>query len=144
MGTVALFSIIGVTAIVKKGNKKPNAKTAPAKEIAAAQTPVISIPASPKIVPISVDAAAANRPAVSPKDDFPNIDRIFQLFTTGPTKLPIVETVHYSSSVPWLKGRPAWIADYASHYNTSRHFIARSLNGKPDYFSQKVVGREQI
>ena len=40
--------------------------------------------------------------------------------------------------MPWLKGRPAWIADYAAYYNTSRHFIARSLNGKPDYFSQKV------
>ena len=139
MGTVALFSIIGITAIVKKGNKKPNAKAVPVKEIAVAKTPVISIPASPKIVPVSVDTAAVNRPAVSSKDDFPNIDRIFQLFTTGPSKLPIVETVHYSSSVPWLKGRPAWIADYASHYNTSRHFIARSLNNRPDYFSQKVV-----
>ncbi|HSX03697.1 MAG TPA: L,D-transpeptidase [Rhabdochlamydiaceae bacterium] len=72
------------------------------------------------------------------KDDFPNIDRIFQLFTNGPMKLPIVETVTYSTNVSWLKGRPAWIADYANHYNTSRHFIARSLNGKPDYFTQKV------
>jgi len=53
--------------------------------------------------------------------------------------LPIVETVNYTSSVSWLKGRPAWVADYATHYGTSRHFIARSLNGKLDYFSQKVV-----
>ncbi len=75
---------------------------------------------------------------VSLKEDFPNIDRIFQLFTTGASKLPIVETLNYSSSVPWLKGRPAWIADYATYYATSRHFIARSLNGKADYFSQKV------
>lgn len=72
------------------------------------------------------------------QDDFPNIDRIYQLFTTGPTKLPIVETISYSSSVPWLKGRPAWVADYAAYYGTSRHFIARSLNGKADYLSQKV------
>ncbi len=80
------------------------------------------------------------RPTLPLKDDFPNIDRIFQLFAThSSTKLPIVETINYSSSVPWLKGRPAWIADYATYYNTSRHFIARSLNGRPDYFSQKVA-----
>ena len=53
-------------------------------------------------------------------------------------KESIPETVSFTSRVPWLKGRPAWIADYASHYQTSRHFIARSLNHKPDYFTQKV------
>ena len=78
------------------------------------------------------------RPEGALKDDFPNIDRIFQLYSTGPSRLPIVETITYSSSVPWLKGRPAWIADYATYFNTSRHFIARSLNGRADYFSQKV------
>ncbi|MFI5334221.1 MAG: L,D-transpeptidase [Chlamydiales bacterium] len=75
----------------------------------------------------------------APALDFPNIDRTFQLFTTGPTKLPIVETVTYSTTVPWLKGRPAWLADYATYFATSRHFIARSLNGTPDYFTQKVT-----
>ena len=68
----------------------------------------------------------------------PQVDRISQLFTTGPNKLPIVETITYSSQVPWLKGRPAWVGDYAVNYATSRHFIARSLNGKADYFTQKV------
>lgn len=67
------------------------------------------------------------------------VDRIRELFSTGNNKLPIVETVKYTSRVPWLKGRPAWITDYASHYGTSRHFIARSLNGRPDYFTQKVA-----
>lgn len=62
------------------------------------------------------------------KEDFPNIDRIFQLFTSGPMKLPIVETVTYSTNVPWLKGRPAWVADYANYYNTSRHFRASLLD----------------
>ncbi len=94
------------------------------------------------LVSSSAPAPVSMSPIVSigseKKEDFPQIDRIYQLFTTGPTKLPIVETISYSSSVPWLKGRPAWVADYASHYGTSRHFIARSLNGKPDYFSQKV------
>ncbi len=88
--------------------------------------------------PLDTEAPLA-RPTLSSKEDFPSIDRIFQLFSTGPSKLPIVETVNYSSSVPWLKGRPAWVSDYATHFNTSRHFIARSLNGKPDYFSQKVI-----
>jgi hypothetical protein len=68
----------------------------------------------------------------------PKIDRMNQLFTTGSAKFPIVETVSFSSKVNWLEGRLAWIADYASHFKTSRHFIARSLNGKPDYFSQQV------
>ena len=77
--------------------------------------------------------------AVEPRDDFPECDRIFQLFSTGLNKLPIVETITYTSNVAWLKGRPAWVADYANYYNTSRHFIARSLNGKADYLSQKVV-----
>lgn len=71
-------------------------------------------------------------------DDFPNVDRLYQLFTLGGSKLPIVETVSYSPNVTWLQGRPAWIADYASYFNTSRHFIARSLNGKPDYINQNV------
>lgn len=66
------------------------------------------------------------------------VDRIHQLFTTGKNKLPIVETVSYSPRVDWLEGRAAWIADYASFYGTSRHFIARSLNRKADYFTQKV------
>jgi len=73
------------------------------------------------------------------QDDGEQADRIYQLFSLGPNKLPIVETIAYSSRVPWLKGRPAWIADYAAHYKTSRHFIARGLNGKLDYATQKVA-----
>lgn len=66
-------------------------------------------------------------------------DKIRLFFSKGMDKLPIVETITYTSRVDWLKGRPAWIADYASQYETSRHFIARSLNGKPDYLTQKVA-----
>lgn len=79
------------------------------------------------------------RPLPSEKVKLAEIDRVRSLFTKGGDKLPIVETVTYTSRVPWLKGRPAWIADYASHYATSRHFIARSLNGKTDYITQKVA-----
>lgn len=164
IGSVALFSIIGIAAVAKKSSKQPPVLSAPIK---VAETPVIAVPVSmkPAVVHVSHDLkkvdskekkkkgkerlaasipftevlpAAFPQKAHSSKEDLPNIDRIFQLFSTGSSKLPIVETVNYSSSAPWLKGRPAWISDYATYYNTSRHFIARSMNGKPDYFSQKV------
>ena len=96
-------------------------------------------PSSSEILPVKVELKNKVQGSSFQELDLPKIDRIFQLFTTGSTKLPIVETIEYSSSVPWLKGRPAWIADYAVYYNTSKHFIARSLNGSTDYFSQKVI-----
>lgn len=70
--------------------------------------------------------------------ELPDADRLEELFSVTGPKLPIVETITYKSRVPWLKGRPAWLSDYASHYETSRHFIARSLNGKADYFKQDI------
>ena len=68
-----------------------------------------------------------------------NADRIRELFNTDGPKLPIVETITYKSRVDWQKGRPAWLSDYARHYQTSRHFIARSLNGNPEYFKQEIA-----
>ncbi len=70
--------------------------------------------------------------------ELPFADRIDELFRTTDPKLAIVQTLKYKSRVPWLKGRPAWISDYAAHYSTSRHFIARSLNKKADYFKQDI------
>ncbi len=69
----------------------------------------------------------------------PHSDRIAELFDRGESKLPIVETLTYRSQVSWLKGRPAWLSDYAKHYGTSRHFIARSLTGKIDYFKKDIA-----
>ena len=66
------------------------------------------------------------------------VDIIEKLFTLDSTKLPIVETITYTMRVPWLSDRPAWLTDYAAHYETTRHFIARSLNKKADYFTQNV------
>lgn len=160
IGAVVLFTIIGGAAYLKRPASSPAASVK--KEAARnpvqptssplTETSVVAVPAKPlpqkeAVQPsrAEVKKAAAETAATVPvtvpqssHDDFPIIDRVFQLFTTGPSKLPIVETINYASSVPWLKGRPAWVADYAAHYNTSRHFIARSLNGKADYFSQKV------
>jgi len=72
------------------------------------------------------------------EDNLPEVDILDRLFVTDSSRLPIVETVVYTSRAYWIKGRPAWIADYAAHYSTTRHFIARSLNKKADYFTQKV------
>lgn len=138
-GSLGLFCLIGTAAGIKK-IKNAKAPSSVALSTSAVATPI----SSPQQWIVNTKGAPpdASPPLSLPvqgQDDFPQIDRIHQLFTKGPTKLPIVETITYSSSVPWLKGRPAWIADYAQHYGTSRHFIARSLNGKSDYFSQKIV-----
>lgn len=158
IGAVALFLIIGAAAYLKRpvsisaASVKTEASQSPSVQTISptlAETAVVAVPAKPLVhkeagrAEVKKAASEAAAPVFlstphSAHDDFPIIDRVFQLFTTGPSKLPIVETITYTSSVPWLKGRPAWVADYAAHYNTSRHFIARSLNGKTDYFSQKV------
>jgi hypothetical protein len=70
--------------------------------------------------------------------ELPEADRIEELFVKD-SKLPIVETITYKSRVNWQKGRPAWLSDYAAHFETSRHFIARSLNGKADYLKQDLL-----
>lgn len=76
---------------------------------------------------------------IVPPPPLPEANRIQELFNTTGKKLPFVETITYKSRVAWQKGRPAWLSDYASYYGTSRHFIARSLNGGPDYFKQDVA-----
>ncbi len=156
IGAVALFAVIGVTAYLRKsGSSSVNAtegvafrpiqpSAAPAPETAVLAMPAKVVQQKEVVNPVGAEIKKAppstigNSQLQSLQDDFPIIDRVFQLYTTGASKLPIVETITYTSSVPWLKGRPAWVADYAAHYNTSRHFIARSLNGKADYFSQKI------
>ncbi len=140
IGAVVLFSGIGVMAVSKGRTAKKVVENYSNQASAESSVPLKTL-ANPEPVEKLSPKVVAKEGKVKPieGDDLPNIDRIFQLFTTtGSSKLPIVETVEYSSSVSWLKGRPAWISDYAVYYNTSKHFIARSLNGGPDYFSQKV------
>lgn len=150
IGSVCLFAAIGVVAFIKKNptssiSSRSQAKPKPSQEpLVVPHTPPASAAALAKAASTDdTQKPAAQKTAVqsavdSAKDEFPQVDRIQQLFSTKGCKLPIVDTVTYNSRVEWLKGRPAWIADYAVHYSTSRHFIARSLNNKPDYFSQKV------
>lgn len=78
------------------------------------------------------------------EQELPDADRAREFFNVSEPKLPIVETIVYTSKVPWVKGRPAWIADYASHYNTSRYFISRSLSGIRDYFMHSIVNGDRF
>jgi hypothetical protein len=96
---------------------------------------VVEIPLGTAVAPIPLKIEQPT--SFKAKEEAPEVNRIDQFFSLE-NPLPIVETVSFTSRVPWLKDRPAWIADYASHYQTSRHFIARGLNKKVDYFNQKV------
>ncbi len=128
IGTVLLFGAIGIAGWFKNRPAELAFQMAP-------QVPpaVQEIPLGTSQNPLPIQVKKEEIASV------PEVNRIYQLFAVDSSdKLPIVETVSFTSRVPWLKDRPAWIADYASHYQTSRHFIARSLNKANDYFTQKV------
>ncbi|MES2273330.1 MAG: L,D-transpeptidase [Chlamydiota bacterium] len=152
IATVVLFTVIGLTGWFKR-ESKPIRDLGTVEEIPLTPPIAVSIPPAqnnspPRPDPVIAKPVKIEKPVSAPvlpptpnlpaAVTLPNVDRIYQLFALDSSKLPIVETVSYTSRVPWLKGRPAWIADYASHYATSRHFIARSLNKKLDYLTQKV------
>lgn len=138
--TILLFGAIGIAALVK------NKKAEPASTITF-QIPdeveldhhiqAVAVPAKPSSKAIETSAYSYEVPAPFEKN-LPDVDRIQEFFNKTEPKLPIVETITYKSNVTWQKGRPAWLSDYANYYQTSRHFIARSLNGKPDYIKQDV------
>lgn len=163
IGSVVVFVMIASLALLKKSKRNEEGITCVAKpqtiqeisieqELLPASIPVKEkLPVKEKppvkekvavIPPPSAPEAVAVKEVASSEEhkeeNLPQDDKIDQLFATDSSKLPLVETITYSSRVPWLSGRPAWLADYASHFETSRHFIARSLNRKADYFTQKV------
>lgn len=134
--TLLLFGIIGTMALFKKGST-PSHDSTPVQvpfEVELDQDIQMVTPAPAQRNPV----IASEKEQTVATVDLPDADRIEELFNKG-SNLPIVETVTYKSHVPWQKGRPAWLSDYAGHYNTSRHFIARSLNGKPDYLKQELA-----
>lgn len=92
--------------------------------------------ASPKSEPL---VASTSQPS---QGSLPTANRISELFNTGEPKLPIVETVTYSSRAPWLKGRSAWLVDYADQYNTPRSFVCKSLSGQ--YTTTNVSNGDQF
>lgn len=146
---ITLFGIIGVIALFKG---KPGSYVS--KEIAETPFVVVELDKETQLIEaVSVrtpsyetesllaevqEKASTTSSQKSPTIVLPQADRIEELFDKQGSKLPIVETISYKSHVPWQKGRPAWLSDYASHYSTSRHFIARSLNGRADYLNQEL------
>lgn len=157
-----LFGLIGIIALFKNSPDSPASSEftptlAPLeieldKEIQVITPAVPVTPSVPSTIVVmnsaenSAENASAEDVGVKKKElelpapvvDLPEGNRIEELFNKQEPKLPIVETITYKSHVTWQKGRPAWLSDYASHYNTSKHFIARSLNGKPDYWKQEL------
>ncbi len=133
IGTLLVFASIGAVALLKKERSEPSL------EERVARVEEVPLPQAPQpLKPAEIPMAQPVLEVKSVDETLPEADRIGRLFALDSSKLPIVETVSYTSRVPWMKGRPAWIADYATFYSTSRHFIARSLNRKADYFTQKV------
>lgn len=150
-----LFGVIFVLAFFKEEKKEalpPAAvKTAvkvvtktPTEVPLTLESPLPPRPAPPSTVAKAPPASAKSKePLVSSTVDskramMPDEDRVEELFKKGGSPFKFIETITYKSRVPWQKGRPAWLSDYASYYETSRHFIARSLNGKSDYFKQDI------
>lgn len=150
---IVLFCIIGIIALFKGGSSDKPATT----ELASSQAPLeveldgeIQEIAPALVLSEAAATATTTITATTPtqtaqsakhatlKTEIPHADRINELFNKQEPRLSIVETIAYKSHVPWQKGRPAWLSDYAAYYNTSRHFIARSLNGRPDYLKQEL------
>lgn len=145
---LVLFGTIGVAAIFKKGKAKTSSpQGVVVKTVAPKVTQPIEIeiekeePVVITVAPVvkKIDPTPIIVREVIPQKPLPEANRIEEFFNRNDPKLPIVETLTYKSRVDWQKGRPAWLSDYASQYATSRHFIARSLNGKTDYFKQDIA-----
>jgi hypothetical protein len=142
--TVGLFVLVGMVGVIKKNTAHKTQETVLLNVQEEVRTPTPDVPAfavetiTYAPVPVTKETQVIQQEPVSENTRPAEVDRISRLFTTAANKLPFVETVSYKSRVGWLQGRPAWIADYASYYATSRHFIARSLNGNRDYYTQKV------
>lgn len=142
---VSLFVVIGAMGVIKKNKaSKVDETIAVVSSDNKTEEPLPYMLAPITYEPVEVKKEAPTPPQVvemTVKDSEEldvDVNRVERLFALDNTKLPIVETVAYKSRTSWLPGRPAWIADYASYFGTSRHFIARSLNGKRDYYTQKV------
>jgi len=154
---ILLFSVIAIAALVKSGSKSSTNinqnVTDSSPEISEIlelgneiRTVAYEAPAQlkkneqPLVTPVATSLATLSTPpSENLNKPLPVADRINEFFNKVDPKFPIVQTITYKSRVSWQKGRPAWLSDYASHYSTSRHFIARSLNGKADYLKQDVA-----
>jgi len=141
--TIVLFGAIGLVYVMKGEKKESDLKIVEAAPFEIELDKEVQLLAEelplPKTTKESQDFFSDEKVAERRTQCQPEVDRINELFNIVEPKLPIVETIVYHSRVDWQKGRPAWLSDYANYYKTSRHFIARSLNGKPDYLKQDVA-----
>ncbi len=131
-GQVKTFEGEPIEVDLKKLNSTKNAL--PSSSLAAAQ------PASKTNYskPQATSSNEAKTTAASTSTDLlPDVDRIDLLFQKN-SPLPICETIRYKARVPWKFGKPAWLIDYATHYNTPVDFIVRSVNGRADYTSKTI------
>ncbi|MBT3393521.1 MAG: L,D-transpeptidase [Waddliaceae bacterium] len=139
---VALFSLVLIVGLFKKafiGEK--NSPITDINDPIELQLDGEYISTTTATTPFNEDIVSRPPPVA---DESSDVDRINELFNLGMPKLPIVETVTYTSRVPWKRGAAAWVVDYANHYKTSRHFIARSLNKKVDYDTQNVTNGDKF
>lgn len=95
--------------------------------VALVAEPEVSAPAPSLLKPISDD-----------KELPVDVDLMLLLFQPYPPNLPFVETIAFSGRVEWVSGRAAYLGDYSSHFQTSKHFISRSLHGVGNYLSDIV------
>jgi lipoprotein-anchoring transpeptidase ErfK/SrfK len=141
IGVVLVFGFIGIRGFINNKEAVSPLEMKEETNLQAISIPEASSMEKPKsiaVAPPLQTTAPSSTSLEKSADALSHVDRVALLFALDSSRLPFVETISYTSRVPWLKGRPAWISDYASHYQTSRHFIARSLNKKADYFSQKI------
>jgi len=163
--TIVLFGAIGVGALVKKQKRAVQAETSTQplaktnqgqakvfegepievdlclKKLGGSKTITQSAPQvqTSKSQPSPSPSPSENKTstASSPLDLLPDVDRIDLLFQKN-SPLSICETIRYKARVSWKFGKPAWLVDYATHYNTPVDFIVRSINGRPDYTSRTI------
>lgn len=144
---LAFFTFLLFAAIAIAGWWKSTASSAEQQAPMVAYAPIevplqqtVKVVEKEKTRPPAPASAPVSSPSLVVKGVEPvEVDRVDELFRTSGKKSPIVETITYKSNAPWRKGKPAWLVDYASHFHTSRHFIARSRNGKPDYLKQDLA-----
>ncbi|HXF29488.1 MAG TPA: L,D-transpeptidase [Chlamydiales bacterium] len=142
--TLLLFGAIGFLAINKKKSKNPET-TSCSVATSSAKTNAKAFEGQP----IEIDLKQLAPQAKSMKQEvvvsqpqplkrlpadssLPEVDNTHLLFQKN-SPFSFVETLRYKSRVAWKQGKAAWLVDYAMHYQTPVDFIARSINGRPEY-----------
>lgn len=138
---VGLFSLIVISSLVKGRRGEAVTEQVPRERAIVLNHDLLTVSNQPPAVPSNELTAPTIARSVVP---LPEADRMEEFFNTHEPKFPVVETIVYSRKVPWLQGKAAWVVDYATHFETSRHFIARSLNGSRNYEDQRVANGDRF